>query len=295
MIKKIKQLFTEYVYKAIDDPVRRLLDEEFERPGRLRQLYEMLYAIHSNAYFDRSKLVELRNSKNYLVPFDAKEPLVSIRVPTLNRAKILTERTIPSFLNQSYKNIEIVIVGDHCTDDTEERIKKMNNKKIKFYNLPYRGLHPTDPMNLWRVAGSLPANEALQLTTGQWISPCDDDDEYYPNHIEDLLKEAKAKKMELVYGNALSMDIYSKKTKKIGIFPPDFGSYSYNASIFHQGLKFFEYDPTAWVVGEVQDWNLCRKMMQAGVKIGYIDKLVTKINFAHYKKRIKEENFVSGS
>ncbi len=46
-------------------------------------------------------------------------PLVSVYTPTYNRAKILMERAVPAVLGQSYKNIEYVIIGDCCTDETE--------------------------------------------------------------------------------------------------------------------------------------------------------------------------------
>lgn len=275
------------IYELNKEPIRRILDEELTRPSTIRQLYELLYAIHDRTPIDRAKLIEFRNLSIYERPFREKEPLVSIRVPTYNKAKILSEKTIPSFLNQTYKNFEIVIVGDCCTDDTEERLKKFRDKRIHFYNFPYRGLYPQDPLNRWRVAGTLPANEALQISRGLWITPCDDDDEFLPNHIEHLLKKAQKERLELVYAKALSMDIKSGKKKVIGVFPPAHGSYSYNTALFHHGLKFFEYDLTAWTVEEPGDWNLCRRMMQAGVRMGFVDEIVTKINFINPREKIK--------
>ena len=134
--KDLAQVKNKLVYRLLGPTLKRVLDEEFKKLGELKPLYEILYTLHSRTYLDRPKLIELRNSSNYQKPFKAKEPLVSIRVATYNRAKILTERTIPSFLNQTYKNIEVVIVGDHCPDDTVERIKKIKDKRVKFYNLP---------------------------------------------------------------------------------------------------------------------------------------------------------------
>lgn len=70
------------------------------------------------------------------------EPLVSVLIPTYNRAKILVERTIPSVLKQTYQNFEIIIVGDHCADDQVEILNNLNDKRIKFCNLPNRGNYP---------------------------------------------------------------------------------------------------------------------------------------------------------
>jgi glycosyltransferase involved in cell wall biosynthesis len=100
------------------------------------------------------------------------------------------ERTIPSVLRQTYQKFEIVVVGDHCTDNTEELLMRFNDKRIKFYNLPERGIYPADAVDRWRVAGVAPANKGIELCTGEWIAPLDDDDEFSQDHLEVLLNYA---------------------------------------------------------------------------------------------------------
>ena len=41
-------------------------------------------------------------------------------------------------------------------------------------------------------------------------------------------------------------------------------------------MKFFEYDTNSWKYGEPADWNMWRRMKEAGVKIGFINKIVGK-------------------
>ncbi len=45
---------------------------------------------------------------------------------------------------------------------------------------------------------------------------------------------------------------------------------------FHPtALRFFEYNPKSWMLNEPGDWNLCRRMLEAGVRMGSIDQIVT--------------------
>jgi cellulose synthase/poly-beta-1,6-N-acetylglucosamine synthase-like glycosyltransferase len=126
-------------------------------------------------------------------------PLISVRIPTYNRGSILAERTIPSVLRQTYQNFEIIVVGDHCTDNTEELLRKFNNRRIDSYNLPKRGNYPANPHDRWMVAGVEPANKGIELCSGEWIAPLDDD-EFSGDHLETLLNYALDHDYEMVYG-----------------------------------------------------------------------------------------------
>ena len=75
----------------------------------------------------------VRRKKENLVTNQS--PLVSIIIATYNRSEILINRTIPSVLNQSYKNIEVIIVGDRCVDNTSELLEKNIDPRIIFYDL----------------------------------------------------------------------------------------------------------------------------------------------------------------
>ena len=61
-------------------------------------------------------------------------PLVSIIIATYNRSNIL-KYTISTVLKQNYQHFEILVIGDHCTDDTESVINSFDDKRISFYNL----------------------------------------------------------------------------------------------------------------------------------------------------------------
>jgi glycosyltransferase involved in cell wall biosynthesis len=64
---------------------------------------------------------------------DPANPLVSIGIPTYNRANSYLTQALQSAVNQTYKNIEI-IVSDNCSsDDTESVVKDFNDPRIRYY------------------------------------------------------------------------------------------------------------------------------------------------------------------
>lgn len=105
------------------------------------------------------------------------EPLVSIIIPTYKRSHML-ERAIDSALNQTYKNIEIVVVDDNAPlSDSREKTKlvmqKYNNKKnILYYEMKSNS------------GGAVARNKGVQISNGEYICFLDDDDEYLPRKIE---------------------------------------------------------------------------------------------------------------
>ena len=127
------------------------------------------------------------------------EPLVSVCVCTYNRGRLLTERCIPSILGQSYRKLELIVVGDACTDDTASRVAAIRDPRLRFVNLARRGDYPADPWRRWMVAGSAPANEALTLARGDFITHLDDDDEHTPDRLEKLVAFVAAGHYDFVW------------------------------------------------------------------------------------------------
>jgi glycosyltransferase involved in cell wall biosynthesis len=65
-------------------------------------------------------------------------PLVSVVIPTYNRASFLGE-TIRSVIAQTYTNLEIIIVDDGSTDETENLIQNLTTGQIKYFKIPHSG------------------------------------------------------------------------------------------------------------------------------------------------------------
>lgn len=101
-----------------------------------------------------------------------KKDLVSIIMPTYNRANLI-KKSIDSLLKQTYENIEIIVVDDASTDNTEEIIKKIADKRVIYYKLP-------------KNAGACYArNYGIKKARGNYITFQDSDDKYLANKVEE--------------------------------------------------------------------------------------------------------------
>src|SRR3954452_19677248 len=130
------------------------------------------------------------------------QPLVTVRIATYNRGPLVAERAIASALAQTYEHIEVLVVGDSCDEATERAVRSVRDARLRFVNLPARGLYPAHRRHRWMVAGTVPMNAAVTLARGAWIAPCDDDDELTDDHVEVLLAAARGRRLEFVYSKA---------------------------------------------------------------------------------------------
>lgn len=270
MSRKIEQLERQVseLY-ALGDQNRDLLTVGYENIGELKK-----------------RLEKLRGSDEYKKAVSKKQPLVSVRIATYNRAKLLTERAIPSVLDQTYQNFEIVVVGDHCTDDTEARIKQLNDKRIRYHNLPQRTYYPDDKYKRWLVVGSRPANKAVEMAKGEWIATLDDDDEFRPNHLESLVKLAQENNSELAYGALMSTHENTKKQKTIYSSPPRPGEFSMMGAIYLRLLyEIFPTDELGWAVRLPQDWYLVKRMLEAGIRYSSTSTVTGDIHLLTYEEK----------
>jgi len=96
-------------------------------------------------------------------------PLVSIIIPNYNKAPYIRE-AIESALNQTYKNIEVIVVDDGSTDQSREIIKSFG-KKIKAYFLPHKN-------------ANVARNFGFKKSKGEYIQFLDSDDIILPEKIE---------------------------------------------------------------------------------------------------------------
>ena len=111
------------------------------------------------------------------------EELISVIIPTYKRIDTL-ERALDSVFNQTYTNIELIVVDDNAKfPETREKVEKI----IEKYNGKIKLIKNKD-----NLGGGLSRNEGIKVASGKYIAFLDDDDEYYPEKLEkqySLLKE----------------------------------------------------------------------------------------------------------
>jgi glycosyltransferase involved in cell wall biosynthesis len=62
-------------------------------------------------------------------------PLVTVVIATYNRSAVL-RYALASALRQSYRRLEVLVVGDACTDDSSEVVASFGDPRVRWINLP---------------------------------------------------------------------------------------------------------------------------------------------------------------
>lgn len=99
---------------------------------------------------------------------------ISVVVPLYNKEKFI-ERTINSILKQTYQKFEIIVIDDGSTDSSIEIVKNINDHRIVLKQQENAGV-------------SVARNNGVNSAMYEYIAFLDADDEWYPNHLEELCK-----------------------------------------------------------------------------------------------------------
>ena len=102
-------------------------------------------------------------------------PLVSVVIPTCNRAALLT-RAIQSVRQQTYGNLEIIVVDDASTDDIQKIVGSFADPRICYIR------HDTNR------GGSAARNTGIRAANGNFVAFLDDDDEWVAEKAEEQVK-----------------------------------------------------------------------------------------------------------
>jgi glycosyltransferase involved in cell wall biosynthesis len=130
----------------------------------------------------------------------ATSPLVSVVVPTHNRADLIGG-TLDSILNQTFTDFEVIVVDNGSTDGTDQVVASIADPRIRYH---------------WQEDSGLPANSrnvGIGMARGAYIAFLDSDDLWLPEKLElQMRRFSEQPDAALVYGDA----IYFGDTEKAG-------------------------------------------------------------------------------
>ncbi|MFW1951648.1 glycosyltransferase family 2 protein [Acinetobacter beijerinckii] len=197
-------------------------------------------------------------------------PLVTIAIPSYNHGQYIQD-AIKSALNQSYENIELIIIDDGSTDNSIEKIKELLSQceerfvRFEFRHRANRGLCNT-------------LNEAIEWAKGQFFCTLASDDIMFPEKTS-LQLEAFQLDQEIVCicGGNHTIDSHNQ-TIKVNV--NDYGEYKFHRIFMHRfdlpaSSQMIRTDILREVGGfnpntKVEDWDLWLKLSKLGKKIIYI-------------------------
>ncbi len=138
--------------------------------------------------------------------------LISVIIPIYNSEKYLT-KSIESVINQSYSNLEIILINDGSTDNSISLCQKYmtRDKRVVFIDKANEGV-------------SKSRNLGIDISHGQYLMFIDSDDYIDKNYIQDMFNYLEEKEFDAVISGAnlvndkgiiISENLYSKNNKQI--------------------------------------------------------------------------------
>lgn len=186
-------------------------------------------------------------------------PVVSVIIPAYQHGPCIAE-AIDSVLAQTFRDLEIIVINDGCTDSTEEVLRPYVEKNlIRYFHQENQGISAT-------------RNRGLSLATGEFVAFLDDDDVWPPDKLEwqvDVMTTSTV----LVVGGLSS--VFGRKTNRKAIIEGS-GYSELNTEMLFGGNPFGSpgqtlirksallaiggFDPTIWGADDHDVWIRLSRM-----------------------------------
>lgn len=185
-------------------------------------------------------------------------PLVSVITATYKRNDLLKE-AIESVLSQTITDFEYIIVDDACDDSTKSLVESFKDKRLIYIQ------NKENPAR----THCKPLNEGIKISKGKYIAYLDDDNLWYPYHLEVLLNAVQAEDLDVVY---CDMMVEQDGKLSYGIqkdFDPQFlinRNFIDTSEILHKREMAFNVGGWDEEIPRFTDWNFCVRMAKWGAK-----------------------------
>lgn len=224
---------------------------------------DALPQLQANDQIDSQPIDTLKSVQDLLKNELSSQPLVSVVIPTYNREKVVLT-AVDSALNQSYRNLEVIVIDDGSTDNTREALAKYGDR-IRYYYQSNQGV-------------SAARNHAINVANGKYIAFLDSDDEWFPNKIEKQIEYLEANP-DLSFVACLSMK--EKRT---------YSGYEDHAGQFLRFIREpFTQNMTRYVARREcfqqfglfdtkmqgpEDWEMWLRLLKNGCRFGYVPEVL---------------------
>ena len=186
-------------------------------------------------------------------------PLVSVVIPTYNRAKVI-ERALVTAFAQTYRNLEIIIIDDGSKDNTEATLAPYMDR-IRYLYQENQG-------------ASAARNRGIREAKGKYIAFLDSDDEWLPVKLERQIALLEAQP-DLTFVACLGTD---EKRTYSGYEDHDKQFLKFILEPFTQNMTryvvrrdcFEKYGYFDTSIQGPEDWELWLRLLQQGCRFGYV-------------------------
>lgn len=139
---------------------------------------------------------------------------VSVIIPVYNREGTI-ERAIVSVVNQSYSNLEVIVVDDGSFDKSLDIIRNLAKKHKNMIVIAKENTGVSDSRNI-----------GLKKATGDYVMFLDSDDEYHPTMVEEMVNNLDNNELRVCYYSDILVNGNKRSFSGIGKFCSDNINYS---------------------------------------------------------------------
>ena len=215
--------------------------------------------------------------------------MVSIIIPTYNRSNFL-RRAIISVLNQSYQNVEVIVVDDNGIglqqEATKSIIKDFKNVKLVAYST--------------NMGACFARNQGAEVANGEFLMFLDDDDYYFEHKVLKQIDFMLENDLEACLCAMKRLDALENEIFSIENFPrgTDLKSFILDGNSFTSMLAIKKdlflqlggFTP----INRFQDKLFLMKLFENNVKVGLMNEQILVLN-EHEEDRISTENIFNVS
>lgn len=199
----------------------------------------------------------------------ATTPLLSVVIAVFNGEKTLG-RALRSIIEQSYKNVEIIVIDGHSADGTLDIIKQHEAAIAAWVSEPDTGIY-----DAW--------NKGVRLAHGEWVAFLGADDTYRKDALESYVSYIKREKpatLEFVSSRVALVDAQDREFRIVGsrwswVKSRKYMNVAHPGALHHRNLfnRYGLFDPSYRIAGDYE------MLLRAGsaLRAGFIDRVTVRM------------------